>query len=154
MKKIKFFTVSTTVVVSLLGQPVSAFVGGNLMKPDTEQSHTFRCIPDSFHGKITNCEKDGDINYFKWTNSTQNGQFFYVNFDTYENRSLNYQIHSIGIGGLSSSVHRITKNIGQEVWAVYLPAGETLSVKIGPENASKYDPNVKYIVNLSKAPWF
>ncbi|RJL07620.1 hypothetical protein DM460_20005 [Brevibacillus laterosporus] len=50
-----------------------------------------------------------DFDYFKWTNYTGEGKSFYVNFDTYQNRSLDYFISELDIAG--GSANRFIKTL-------------------------------------------
>ncbi|WP_221834189.1 hypothetical protein, partial [Priestia aryabhattai] len=82
---------------------------------------------------------------------TGQGKSFYINFDTYQNRSLDYQIFEIDHNG---QAYQVFKDTGRETWFVYLPANGDLRIKVGAQDAIRVDPNVKYIISLSERPWW
>ncbi|SCW58442.1 hypothetical protein SAMN04487970_101776 [Paenibacillus tianmuensis] len=153
MKKLKSILLSATVAVSLLSASSSAFALGDAKEPDSfNDPNVFSGISDAFEGTIVlDPDKGMDFDYYKWTNDTGQDKSFFVNFDTYQNRSLDYMIREIDVGGSSN---RISSETGREVWQIYLRAGETLRIKVGARNALQIDPNVKYVISLGNNPWF
>jgi hypothetical protein len=158
VKKLKPILLSLTVAASVLISSTSAFAYGNAIETDSASApNVFSGYSDDFEGTINNNVSDEnssyDFDYFKWTNDTGSSKTFFVNFDTYQNRSLDYRIHSIGTTGSGSGHYRVSYGTGKETWQVLLAPGETLTVKVGSASLYKFDPNVKYIISLGSTAW-
>ncbi|MZQ82744.1 hypothetical protein GQF01_11590 [Paenibacillus sp. 5J-6] len=154
MKKFKTLALTFTVATSVLLSGTSAFALGTANNNDSSASpNVFSGSSDSFDGTIDN-SVDKDFDYYKWVNDTGSAKSFYVNFDTYENRSLDYRINSIGVSGIGAAATRVSVATGREAWLVYLPAGERLTVQVTSATFSNYDPTKKYVISLGSSPWF
>lgn len=149
---------SAIVAVSVLSAGTSAFAYGNAHEPDSPSSpNIFQSSVDDFDGTINNnvdAEVDPfDLDYYQWTNDTGNFKSFFVNFDTYQNRDLDYRIRSIGVTGVGSSMSRVSYSTGKETWHVYLAPWEKVTIQVGSSSLYKFDPNVKYVISLGERPW-
>ncbi|MFA4135198.1 MULTISPECIES: hypothetical protein [unclassified Brevibacillus] len=154
--KLKKLISTLGLTTCLLSMSSSAFAMGDAREPDSFDSpNYFQGIGDSFEGTFyksyPDFERPMDHDYFQWTNDTGQAKAFYINFDTYQNRSLDYQIRDMSVGG---PVHQVFKDTGRETWYVYLPAGEKIRIHVSSQDAIRVDPNVKYIIALSERPWW
>jgi len=154
--KLKKLISTLGLTTCLLSMSSSAFAMGDAREPDSfNSSNYFQGIGDSFEGTFYKSYPDPNIpmdhDYFQWTNDTGQGKAFYVNFDTYQNRSLDYMIRDMSVGG---PTHQVFKDTGRESWYVYLPAGEKIKIHVSSQDAIRVDPNVKYIISLSERPWW
>ncbi|MBW5467396.1 hypothetical protein GPJ61_05860 [Brevibacillus formosus] len=152
--KLKKLISTIGLTTCLLSMSSSAFALGTAIEPDSIDSpNYFQGIYDDFEGTLYKAypefEKPMDRDWFQWTNDTGQGKAFYINFDTYQNRSLDYQIQSLYVGGQSQQV---LKDTGRESWYVYLPAGEKIKIHVSSQDAMRVDPNVKYRISLSTHP--
>ncbi|NQF15747.1 hypothetical protein HPY31_17710 [Brevibacillus sp. HB1.3] len=106
---------------------------GDDREPDSQDTpNYFQGIVDSFEGTIAKQKYGMDQDYFRWTNNTGQGRSFYINFDTYQNRSLDYQIFEVDHNG---QVYQVFKDTGRETWFVYLPANGDLRIKVRAQDA-------------------
>ncbi|MBH0332036.1 hypothetical protein ABH14_20145 [Brevibacillus brevis] len=154
--KLKKLISTLGLTTCLLSMSSSAFAMGDAREPDSFDSpNYFQGIMDSFEGTLyksyPDFEKPMDHDYFQWTNDTGQGKAFYINFDTYQNRSLDYMIRDMSLNG---TANRVFKDTGRETWYVYLPAGEKIKIHVSSQDAIRVDPNVKYIIALSERPWW
>ncbi|MBH0332044.1 hypothetical protein ABH14_20190 [Brevibacillus brevis] len=154
--KLKKLISTLGLTTCLLSMSSSAFAMGDAREPDSFDSpNYFQGIGDSFEGTFYKSYPDPNIpmdhDYFQWTNNTGEGKAFYLHFDTYQNRSLDYQIRDMSFSG---SGNRVFKDTGREAWYIYLPAGGTLRIHVSSQDAIRVDPNVKYIIALSERPWW
>ncbi|TQK73522.1 hypothetical protein FB479_102151 [Brevibacillus sp. AG162] len=150
--KLKKLISTIGLTTCLLSMSSSAFAMGDAREPDSRDSpNYFQGIIDSFEGTIAKQEYGMDQDFFRWTNNTGQGKTFYINFDTYQNRSLDYQIFEIDHNG---QAYQVFKDTGRETWFVYLPANGDIRIKVGAQDAIRVDPNVKYIISLSERPWW
>ncbi|MCM3141626.1 hypothetical protein [Brevibacillus sp. MER 51] len=150
--KLKKLISTLALTTCLLSMSSSAFAMGDAREPDSFDSpNHFQGIMDSFEGTLSKPEYGMDHDYFQWTNDTGQGKAFYINFDTYQNRSLDYMIRDMSVGG---TANRVFKDTGRETWYVYLHAGEKIKIHVAAQDAIRVDPNVKYIIALSERPWW
>lgn len=147
---------SALVAVSVFTAGSSVFAYGTAREPDSFYSpNIFLDTVDWFEGTIVNDVDAGvfDLDYYQWTNDTGSYQSFYVNFDTFENRNLDYMINSIGTSGVGSQAKRLSYSTGKSTWHVFLAPGGRLDVQVGSSTMRKFDPNVKYVISLGQYPW-
>jgi hypothetical protein len=156
----KLFTAGI-IASSLVFSAQSAFAHGTAVEPDSYSSpNYFNYIGDWYEGTIVNIDGNDfmyrDTDYFRYVNNTGQTNSFYVKLNTFDNPSLNYVIRSMATSGNTSPIgtfSQIHKEPGKEVWYVSLPAGHTLDVQVQSNTFFDFDPNVRYLIQLSNTPW-
>ena len=152
----KKFLASAIVAVSVLSAGTSAFAAGPSNEGATyEAPNYFAGIYDFYDGVIDN-EETGELafdqDYFQWTNNTGAYKDFFVNLDTYQNRSLDYKFAYVQTSGVGSSAQQYFYDTGRLSWRILLAPGGTLKVAVRSSNLVAFDKFVKYRISLHDYP--